>query len=286
MAWWISVDKASEAFTGRDFGTNIAMHTPLTPGMGDMFNPGYYVGGSYGNFVGNNLTNRGRYVLDNLVPASYKGHGKELMTTFFKPFYETPPTFYGGKKPLWYEKYAATNGTSAAENRFQNGAIWAGISENEVPRTMFRKNYDGTYRMTNEGVGNEHFDMSALPEETMLFPDFFTKGGVGGLHSDYTKLAEQNGIKLMEFKDEQKLNPQWKIADFLKKTFHISDTSKTRKTIDYFGGKPIDWWAGYKPFTIKQNYLHNGNNVLPIFMDPIDPYLPALRSSNAKVNPE
>lgn len=40
-----AVDKASEALTGRDFGTNVSMHTPLTPGMGDMLNLGYIVGG-------------------------------------------------------------------------------------------------------------------------------------------------------------------------------------------------------------------------------------------------
>ena len=40
-----AVDKASEALTGRDLGTNIAMHTPLTPSMGEMLNPGYVAGG-------------------------------------------------------------------------------------------------------------------------------------------------------------------------------------------------------------------------------------------------
>ena len=58
-----------------------------------------------------------------------------------------------------------------------------------------------------------------------------------------------------------------------------------QKAVDYLGGKPLDWLVGYKPFTIKQNYLHDGNNVLPLFMDPIDPYLPvSVRSINASLH--
>ena len=269
-----AVDKASEAITGRDFSTNVAMYSPLTPEMGEILNPGYTAGGIYGNFVRNNLKNRGRYTLNYLNPASYKGHLLDLPSTFAAPFYRKPPTFYNGRKPAWYNKYVSTYGTEAAENRFQNGAIWAGISEDEVPITMYRKNYDGTYRMTNEGIGPRYFNLSALPDETTIEADLFTKGMIGGEHSNYTKLAEQNGIKLMEFRDEQKLNPQWQIADRLKKKFHIEDGSKAQKVIDNFGGYPLDGIVGYKPFTIKQNYLHDGNNVLPVFMDPIDPYLP------------
>ena len=40
-----AVDKASEGLTGQDFGTNVAMHTPLTPGLGELLNPGYVAGG-------------------------------------------------------------------------------------------------------------------------------------------------------------------------------------------------------------------------------------------------
>ena len=284
-----AANKASEALTGRDFGTNVAMHTPLTPAMGEMLNPGYAVGAGlgaeYGNFVGNNLANRGRYTLNYLRPSSYANHWLDLPLTTSAPFWRKPPTFYNGRKPFWYDKIASTYGTEAAENRFQNGAIWAGISEDEVPITMYRKNYDGTYRMTNEGVDPRYNDMRLLPEETTVDIDLFTKGGVGGEHSDYTKLAEQDGIKLMEFKDEQKLNPQWHVADKIKKIFNISDGSKMQKAVDYLGGKPLDWLVGYKPFTIKQNYLHDGNNVLPLFMDPIDPYLPvSVRSINASLH--
>lgn len=287
MAGGYAVNKASEALTGRDFGTNVAMHTPLTPGMGELLNPGYVAGGKYGSFVGNNLANRERYFLNGFTPAGYfldKKHLREFARMLPEPFYKAPPTFFNGRKPRWYGKYVSTNGTPAAENRFQNGAIWGGIPENEVPITMYRKNYDGTYRMTSEGIGPRNIDMSALPEETMIEADFFTKGMVGGEHSNYTKLAEQNGIKLMQFEDEQKLNPQWKLADGIKKKFNIPEGSKAQKTVDYLGGKPLDWLAGYKPFTIKQDYLHDGNYILPVFRDPINPHLPIpVRSAGTNV---
>ncbi len=270
---WLA-DKASEALTGRDFGTNVSMHTPLTPGMGDMLNPGYIAGGGYGNFVGNNLANRERYILNYLTPASYTGHKKEILGLLPKPLYGTPPTFYNGRKPAWYDDFAKTYGVEAAEQRFQNGAIWAGISEDEIPITMYAKNADGTYRATPKGVGPRYFDMSALPEKTTIEADFFTKSGVGGEHSNYTKLAERNGIKLMQFEDKQKLNPQWQVASQIKNKLHIDDNSETGRIIDYFGGKPLDWFVNYKPFTIKQNYLHNGNAVLPIFDDPNNTYIP------------
>jgi len=40
------------------------------------------------------------------------------------------------------------------------------------------------------------------------YPDKFTKAGVGGTHSDFKEIApDARGNYLMEFTDEQKLNP-------------------------------------------------------------------------------
>ena len=272
-----AVDKASKALTGRSIGDNVAKYTSLSSDMGEMFNPGYYAGGAYGHFVSNNLANRERYVLDNLVPGSYKGHKGDLVKTIVEPFYKKPPTFYNGRKPKWYSKWASSEGTPAAENRFQDGAIWADISKEEIPTPMYVKNADGSYRMSPEGYGYERFRLDALPEESTIYPDYFTKGGVGGEHSNYTKLGEWNNTKLMQFEDEQKLNPQWIPIDWIKRKFPIQEGSKIQKKLDQIGGKPLDWLAGYKPFTIKQNYLHNGRAVLPIFEDPNSPnstYIP------------
>lgn len=77
---------------------------------------------------------------------------------------------------------------------------------------------------------------------------------------------------MMQFQDLQKLNPQWSWASKLKKKLHIKDDSTLGKIIDKAGGYPLDGLIGYKPFTIKQNYLHDGETVLPIYEDPTKGY--------------
>lgn len=272
------VDKLSEAVTGNDFGTNVAMYTPLTPGLGEALNPG---GLTYGTFVGNNMANRSRYFLNNKEPASYdlsKESLKALGKTAIEPFYKRPPTFFNGRRPDWYWEWAKEHGTESAENRFQNGVLWGQrrISEDEVPITMYKPNADGSVRMTDEGIGlqqyNVDFDKTALPQETQISEDLFTKGGVGGLHSNYTQLARKNGISIMQFQDEQKLNPQWLFADWFKRKFNINSNSTLGKIVDKAGGYPLDGLIGYKPFTIKQNYLHDGKTVSPILEDPCKGY--------------
>lgn len=185
----------------------------VPPIVGDIFNPGYYAGFKYGDFLGTNFANRERYVLNYLTPASYNGHGKELFKVFTAPFYKKPPKFHNGKKPEWYDKVSRIYGQQAAENRFQNGAIWANIPEEEIPRTMYVRNSDGTYRLTAEGLnlGENGTLKFPLPEESEIYPDYFTIGGVGGEHSKYTLIDEYHGTpyNLMEFEDIQKLNPQW-----------------------------------------------------------------------------
>ncbi len=268
-----AANKASEALTGRDFGTNVSVHTPLTPGMGDMLNPGYIVGGGYGNFVGNNFANRERYILNYLTPTSYKGHKKEILGLLPKPLYETPPTFYRGKKPAWYSEYAKKEGIDAAEQRFQNGLVWAGIPEEEAAHPMYIQNADGSYRLTQEGFSPNLRNPSGaglVPDEKATAADWFTVGKVGGEHSDYKELGDWMGVKLMQFKDRQQLNPQWLITHPIKKAVEkvTSKDNAVYKYLDWLGGKPLDSWMGYKPFTIKQNYIHTGNQVYPIYEDP------------------
>lgn len=291
-----AVDKASEAITGHDIGTNIAMHTPLSPDLGEWINLGYALGGRYGgrygNFVENNLANRERYTLNYLIPASYKGHGKDLVKTVIAPFYSKPPTFFNGRKPAWYPQYARANGADAAEARFQNGLVWAGIPETEAAHPMYVQNADGSYRTTPEGFGFDTSKMPGLtqadliPEETTLgetlgetfegdIPDFFTKGGVGGSHSDYINYGEipgTNGARLMQFQDEQKLNPQWIVTTPIKKLF--PEGSSPYNFFHKLGGIPMDRLFGYKPFKYKQNYIHTGNDVYPIYSDPTTGYTP------------
>ena len=49
MAGGAGVNAISKAATGSDFGTNVAKYTGITPGMGELFNPGYYMGGFAGS---------------------------------------------------------------------------------------------------------------------------------------------------------------------------------------------------------------------------------------------
>jgi len=232
-----AVDKASKALTGRSIGDNVAKYTSLSSDMGEMFNPGYYAGGAYGHFVSNNLANRERYFLNGFTPNGYfldKQHLRELARMLPEPLYRTPPTFFNGRKPRWYNRYASRENIPSAENRFQNGAIWAGIPKEEVPITMYRRNYDGTYRMTSEGVATEN--AARIPDETARYADFFTKGGVGGEHSDFLNFGKRDGISFMQFQDEQKLNPQWIPIDWMKRKFHIQEGSKAQKKLDQIGG--------------------------------------------------
>ena len=43
----------------------------IEPIVGEITNPGYAIGYNYGNFVTNNISNLGRYTLDNLRPWGY-----------------------------------------------------------------------------------------------------------------------------------------------------------------------------------------------------------------------
>lgn len=244
-------------------------------GVGDM---GSILSGSkYGRFIRENYHNLGRYTLDNLMPASYDiKNFLTLPKVLTKPLYQKPPTFHN-RKPLWYDKYAKNWGKESAENRFQNGAIWADIPDSEVPKTMYQRNSDGSFRMTPEGLAideNGNLKYSALINEKAEYPDFFTVGRVGGEHSDYKELGEfPNGIKVMQFEDEQKLNPQWLVTEKIKRSKYIPKKVKESKYIDKIAGKPLDFMLGYKPFTIKQNYaVFPDGTAKPILSDTEDIY--------------
>lgn len=268
-----AVDKASKALTGRSIGDNVAKYTSLSSDMGEMFNPGYYAGGAYGHFVSNNLASRGRYTLNYLSPASYKGHWLDFPLTISKPFYRKPPTFYNNRKPSWYAKYAQKEGIDAAEQRFQNGLVWAGIPEEEAAHPMYIKNADGSYRLSQDGFSHglgRPSGAALVPDKTKIDQDWFTVSGIGGEHSNFKKLGDWMGAKLMQFEDEQKLNPQWLLTDPVKRGIgkYFSENNKAYKFLDQLGGKSASGVMGYKPFTIKQNYIHTGNKVYPIYEDP------------------
>lgn len=142
-------------------------------------------------------------MLDNVYPASYRF--KNFLTlpkVWGKPLFQAPPTFYN-RKPLWYPEYVKNHGEEAANGRLETGAIWAGIPEEEIPRTIYTQNADGTYRMTEKGVGPYTYGIPRINDvpqtsdfdkgvgQTLTWQDTFTKPQVGGTHSDYTYMGDQ-----------------------------------------------------------------------------------------------
>jgi hypothetical protein len=52
------VNEASKAVTGKDFATNVAEHTPLSPDLAEILNPGTWLGGFLGGRVKSPIDNR------------------------------------------------------------------------------------------------------------------------------------------------------------------------------------------------------------------------------------
>jgi len=131
VAGGVAADKATDAVSQATTGKTWSEHVSPVVGreLSQMAYPSMFVGGAAGAKAGarvdRNFSQLGRYTLDNLTPASYGGHTTELFRVYTKPFYRKPPTFNNGRKPLWDSRYAERWGTDAAEQRFQNGAIWA-----------------------------------------------------------------------------------------------------------------------------------------------------------------
>ena len=236
----------------------------------------------YAGWVGNNFRQLGRYTLNYLDPRGYGNYFARVGNVYKRPFYMKPPTFYNGKKPTWYGNQGFFNDD---EIRFQNGAIWAGIPEKEIPRTLIHKNIDGTYRFTREAIQKAENstkipfeDMAGLKDESVLKgmkegeaineQDWLTS--VGGEHSNYILRQNNPRSLIWEFQDRQKLNPQWQVASWIKKKLNLSDTSPSliRKGIDQLGGQNVSWMLGYKPFTYRQGILLDKNSDWRLFFDP------------------
>ncbi len=253
-----ATNAASEAVTGKSLEENTSPYTGHT--FSFITDPGIYIGAKEGY----NFYKLGRYVFDELSPNSYSLEG---LGSVFKaagralnPF-KNPPKFGDGKKPKWYYKYGY--GIGDREYRLQNSAIWAGIPESEIPRTLIYRRPDGTYGFTegiNKGLIPDISDAKEAYRNTKKYtvraPDFVF--GVGGLHSDFTLKGVKNfgnGNKgtLWLYEDEQKLNPQWQLATKLKKKLGIETEEgeptgkgvKTGKVIDWFGGKDLKSIIGY-----------------------------------------
>ena len=259
------VDQATRAATGKSWGEWAADKMSgiagfhIEPIFGEITNPGYAIGYNYGNFVTNNLSNLGRYTLDNLRPWGYIFDKEQLAglgKTAIQPFYKTPPTF-STHRPKWYTSRKRTKGSNEfLEARFENGANWARIPELEVPRVHFTRNSNGTVSPTHINnramVGKDDFKR---PGETITELDDITPGTVGGLHSDYTYLGDDlAGNSLFKYSDRQMLNPQWMISKWIKDRFKLQKGTQVYNLVHRLGGIDLSPILGYKPFTIEFMY--------------------------------
>lgn len=213
----------------------------------------------YLNWIHNNYLHQGRYTLNYLNPKSY-GVRQFIQAGIAKimPLFRKPPTFHD-RRPWWH------NGSVADEGRFQNGAIWAGIPEEEVCISLIKRNIDGSYRpsrilieeniyntqgknLVDDGLTDSRTIEKAKKYEYVRDRDFFST--LGGEHSNYSIMEEHPYFILWKQSDRQQLNPQWMLSDVVKR--FISVTSEWYQRIHEWGRK--DWGErilGYKPFEYK-----------------------------------
>ena len=182
-----AVNKASEALTGRDFGTNVAMHTPLTPGMGEMLNPGYVAGGygaerrmldaiynqvtpySYTNssgLVGSipKTKELGLAVRDFLMPKRIRTSVNDT------PAWKQRIDFNAmGKEAEWVNLYRDDAWRLAMKQKPRT------IDINGKPHSLYIKNPDGTYRYDLEYINQRRLDAGIAPLKYTDFPVFTNK---------------------------------------------------------------------------------------------------------------
>ena len=179
-----AVNKASEALTGNDFGTNVAMHTPLTPGMGDMLNPGYVAGGMGAE----------RRMLDALynqvTPVSYANTNQFSEYGSKSKFEElglAAKDFFTPKKiktstsdiPAWRQRIEdnITEPSSRGQALFRDDA-WRlatrqkprEISIDGKPHTLYNKNQDGTYSYDFDYINKVRKDIGMPPLSNDILP--------------------------------------------------------------------------------------------------------------------
>lgn len=253
-------DELSKAATGK---TIEEQSEPIVgKELSFLANPGTYMGGK----TGYNYKNLGRFVVDNVYPASYQGHGKDFARAYaqaLNPFSRVPH-FFNGKRPKWYkDRYSAIKDN---DFRLENMAQWAGIPEKEIPRVVTVDNGDGTrgFTRTVEYPFLPDTDKPLNIGDKIISEDLLF--GVGGEHSDYTykgsivkNLPNNDKAKrsLWLYEDEQKINPQHVLADKIKGWFNIKKDSKPAKFIDYFGGKDLKWMLGFDNDIKYKQFLYN-----------------------------
>ena len=210
----------------------------------------------YGGTFLRNIPHRGRFFYNNLTPAAYGGHTKQLLQAVKEMATQKPPTFYN-KNPKWYSSVKLY-----PEVRRDTWARRFNIPESEIPNTAIYRRPDNTFGFTPETLSkvSRDFNFRTLnlddlnkvnlnPNETIRLQDWMTT--IGGEHSDFKYLGNKNGYKFFEFSDNQMLNPQWIVADKVKKLL----PKRTHKYIDKVASKDLGPLIGAdKPVIFRQQF--------------------------------
>lgn len=149
-----AVDKASKAITGKDLSTNIAEHTSFTPGMAEVFNPGYSLGGGMAvkrlrSAIYNQITPLGYTAVKNFQPLSKKKEIALAARDFFTP---KPIKTSVNNLPDWFKRAISTT-EQPYQLVFRDDAWRKALRlkprtqiVNGKPQSLYLQNDDGTWR--------------------------------------------------------------------------------------------------------------------------------------------
>lgn len=206
-----AVNKTSEALTGRDFGTNVAMNTPLTPGMGDMLNPGYYYGAPRGTAAGDFL----QTMLTNKSNATLKPLTREYLG---KPYYNNirPSAYANGEADASSRNSQIFNmGLEFLTPRFLRPNV---SDPNHMPNWIIDKTNPSGFEIFRNDA--HRLSMGLKPHQELLSD--------GKMHSLYVK------------KPSGKYDVDWDYIRHVKKQYPDKDISKNIPTdfpnsVKYYG---------------------------------------------------
>lgn len=221
------IDEGSKVLTGRDFATNVSMYTPLTPGLGELFNPGIAISGIGAekrmlDAIYNQITPFG-YQDAAVLPGTIS-KSKELglaVKDFFTPKRIDTSV---SSTPAWKQRLDLSSLHTEKKTPFLlRDDAWRlamrqkprTIEINGNPHSLYIKNSDGTYSYDIDYINKKRLDagIRALNKEELPILTPFDK-----LHKGHNHTVIGEGIGY---------NGGWANADF-----NISD-NWLAKNVDF-----------------------------------------------------
>ena len=240
-----AVNKASEALTGRDIGTHVAMRTPFTPGMGEMLNPGYYYGAPRGAAIGD------------FLQTSLTGISNKALKPITKKF--LGEAYYANIRPVGY----ANNDPFARPRRLQiKNMAKDFLTPRFLRRNILNSNYRPDWFVDKENPtifevfrNDAHRLSMGLKPHQELLPD-------GKQHSLYTKKSNGNydvdwdyirHVK-QKYSDADGRAQSFIPTDFPTRVTYINGTSPANGSV--VANDKITLNGGYGTYTFNPNKLY------------------------------